>query len=101
ALASSGGARDAWSVQGGLEWDAIQLRQRPLPVRLGFRQAALPFSWSQPSASTDWASERAVTGGLGLVLAGGATLGDFAVERGWRGGDSAGLDESFWRMTFS
>lgn len=100
-LAGTGGARDAWSVQGGLEWDGIRFRTRPVPVRLGARQAALPFSWSQPSAATDWTTERALTGGLGLVLAGGATVGDVAVERGWRGGDSAGLDESFWRVTLS
>ncbi len=101
ALAESGGARDGWALQGGLEWDGILFRTRPVPLRIGGRQAALPFSWSQPSAGGDWATERAVTGGFGLVLAGGATLADAALERGWRGGDSAGLEESFWRVTLS
>lgn len=101
ALAEAGGARDAWSVQGGLEWDGIRLRTRPVPVRIGARQAALPFSWGQPSAGADWADERALTGGLGLVLAGGATLADVSLERGSRGGDAAGFDESFWRVTLS
>ena len=100
-LAGVGGARDAWSVQGGLEWDAIELRDRPLPIRLGARQAALPFSWSQAAGTADWATERALTTGLGLVLAGGATIADVALERGWRGGEAAGLDESFWRVVFS
>ena len=45
-----------------------------------------------------------VTGGgsgIGLVLGGGATLTDVALERGWRGGDGAGLEESFWRVILS
>lgn len=100
-LGGVGGARDSWSLQGGLEWDAIQLRDRPVPIRLGARQAALPFAWSQAAQTTDWITERAITSGIGLILAGGATLADLAVERGWRGGQNSGLDESYWRIAFS
>lgn len=100
-LVGVGGARDSWSVQGGLEYEGIQLRDRPLPIRLGGRHAALPFSWSQPSAGEEWTDERALTSGLGLILAGGATQADVALERGWRGGADAALEESYWRVTFS
>lgn len=100
-LEDVGGARDSWSVRGGLEWDGIQLRDRPVPIRLGGRHSALPFSWGQPLAPTEGSTERAITSGIGLVLGGGATLTDVALERGWRGGDGAGLEESFWRVILS
>lgn len=100
-LAEVGGARDSWSVRGGLEWDGIHLRDRPVPIRLGGRHSTLPFSWGQPLAPTEASTERAITSGIGLVLGGGATLTDVAVERGWRGGDGAGLEESFWRVLLS
>src|SRR5690606_42016285 len=67
-LEDVGGARDSWSVRGGLEWDGIQLRDRPGPIRLGGRHSALPFSWGQPLAPTEGATERATTSGTGLVL---------------------------------
>jgi long-subunit fatty acid transport protein len=100
-LVGVGGARDSWSVKGGLEYDGIQLRDRPLPIRLGARHSALPFSWSQPSVAREWTNESALTSGFGLILAGGATQADVALERGWRGGEDAGLNEAYWRVTFS
>jgi hypothetical protein len=100
ALAAEGGARDSWSIQGGIEWEGMSLRERPLPLRLGARTAALPFRWD-PGPDDDWASEQALTLGAGLDLAGGATRPDIAVEWGRRGGDSAGFDESYWRFVLS
>lgn len=93
-----GGAQDAVQVAGGLEYEGLRFLGRPLPVRLGGRMSQLPFRWSRDSEFTD---ERAVTGGLGVLFAGGAAAVEFAGERGWRGSDAAGLDESFWRLSFS
>lgn len=100
-LDDTGGARDVVSLHGGLEWDGAQIFGRPLPVRLGGRRTGLPFAWGTPDAPTGWADETAVTGGFGMVLGSGALRADLAAERGWRGGSDAGLEESFWRTTFS
>jgi len=95
------GARDTWSARGGVEWDGLVVRERPVPLRFGGRTAALPFRWRETADATDWASERALSLGAGIVFAGGATQSDFAVEFGNRGGDAAGVDESYWRFAFS
>jgi hypothetical protein len=100
-LATVGGAQDSWSIAGGLEWEGVRFRARPLPVRLGARYASLPFSWSRPSLDVAFPTERALTGGLGLVLAGGAARSDLSFELGRRGGSDAGLSESFSRFVFS
>jgi hypothetical protein len=100
-LAAVGGAQDAWSLAGGLEYEGLQLRDRPLPLRLGGRYATLPFSWGRPDAPTGFPTERAVTGGLGILLAGGAARTDLSFEVGRRGGTDAGLNESFSRFVFS
>ncbi|MEX2583588.1 MAG: hypothetical protein WD766_09945 [Gemmatimonadota bacterium] len=100
ALGGHGGARDSWSVEGGLEYDAVTLAGRPLPVRVGGRTAALPFRWGT-EASDPWARERALTLGGGILLAGGATRTDLSLEFGDRGSDGAALDESFWRVGLS
>lgn len=97
----AGGSRDAWSAQGGVEWDALRLGSQPLPVRLGGRYAALPFRWANDAAGGDWADERAITGGVGFVLGGGPVRADLALERGTRGGATAGVEESFWRTSLS
>lgn len=97
-LTEVGGARDSWEVRGGVEWDAIRLGERVVPLRLGARTRNLPFRWG--AASNEWATERGLTAGSGLVLGGGAARADLALERGRRGGDAAGLTENFWRMTF-
>ncbi len=100
-LLTVGGARDSWSLAGGLEWEGAQFRARPIPVRLGARYASLPFSWSRPSLEVAFPTERALTGGLGLVLAGGAARSDLSFELGRRGGADAGLSESYSRFVFS
>jgi hypothetical protein len=100
-LSTVGGAQDSWSLAGGLEWEGARLRARPIPVRLGARYASLPFSWSRPSVEVAFPTERALTGGLGLVLAGGAARSDLSVEVGRRGGADAGLSESYSRFVFS
>jgi hypothetical protein len=97
ALAASGGAQDAWSVQGGVEWDGLALAGRPLPLRLGGRYGALPFRL----AGAEFPRERAVTGGTGVVLASGAATVNLAAERGWRSGEGPGFDEAYWRLLLS
>jgi len=82
----------------GLELSRMRLLGRQAPLRLGFRQAALPFS-----PNSEDATEQAFSGGLGLTLSqtGEIILAavDLAVERGTR---SAGdLEEQFWRGTLS
>lgn len=101
ALLEVGGARDVVSLNGGLEWDGATIFNRPLPIRLGARRSELPFAWGTPGAPSDWADETAFTAGLGTILGNGAVRADLAAERGWRGGEAAGLDESFWRTTLS
>ncbi|HUE96132.1 MAG TPA: hypothetical protein VMN39_05705, partial [Longimicrobiaceae bacterium] len=100
ALAAEGGAHDSWSAHAGLEWDAITLRERPVPLRFGARAGTLPFRW-RPEDGNEGVSERAATGGVGVLFAGGAVRSDLAVEVGSRGGETAGIEESFWRFGFS
>lgn len=99
ALEEQGGARDSWSVQGGVEVELFQILGQPLPVRLGARTERLPFRWA--GDANEWADERALTGGTGLGFSGGAARVDLSVERGTRGSESAGLEESYWRFLFS
>ena len=97
-LSASGGARDAMAVSGGVEYLGVSFFRKPLPLRLGARYGQLPFRWSTTS---EFPNERAVTGGLGLSFGGGAALFDASAERGWRGGAAAGVDEPYWRFSFS
>ena len=99
ALAEQGGARDAWSLQGGLEAEGFSLLGIALPLRVGMRSERLPFRFGGPE--TAWADETAYTGGTGLLLGGGAARLDLSVERGSRGSADAGLEESYWRMLFT
>ncbi|MQA91493.1 MAG: hypothetical protein GEU90_14920 [Gemmatimonas sp.] len=99
-LLQAGGARDAWTVGGGIEYEGLAIASRPLPLRLGARTGALPFRWNVADAQ-GWAQERALTVGSGLVLAGGAVRTDVAFEFGNRDGANSGLDESFWRFDLS
>ncbi|HEV2129902.1 MAG TPA: hypothetical protein VGR27_02290, partial [Longimicrobiaceae bacterium] len=101
ALSAAGGARDTWSVGGGIEWEAFTAGERVFPFRLGARYATLPFAWQAAAEGDGLLTERALTGGAGIRLAGGAAVADLALERGTRGGDAAGLSESFWRMAVS
>ena len=98
-LAAVGGARDSWSLAGGVEWDGSREGRSSFPVRVGARYSALPFRWQ--GTGSDFPTEKALTAGLGGRLAGGAAMIDLAGERGWRGGSSAGLDERYWRLTAS
>jgi hypothetical protein len=98
ALSQTGGARDAWTAQGGLEWDAFRVGARTLPLRLGGRTGALPFRAAATGSA--WATERAVTGGTGISLGSGAVSADVGVERGWRSAGAAS-SESFWRLSLS
>ncbi|HSU15287.1 hypothetical protein [Longimicrobium sp.] len=93
-----GGAQDALQVAGGLEYEGIRFLGRPIPLRVGGRYAKLPFRYS---ADSEFPEERAVTGGLGVLFGGGAAALELSGERGMRGGDAAGLEESFWRVSFS
>lgn len=96
--AGGGGARDAAQFAGGIEYEGLSFIGRPIPLRVGARLAQLPFRWE---AGSEFVDERALTGGLGIVFAGGAANLDLSAERGWRGGDAAGFDESFWRVSLS
>lgn len=91
-------ARDVMQVAGGVEYDGLRFLGRPMPVRAGGRFTQLPFRWD---ADSEFADERAVTAGAGLVFGGGAAAIELSGERGWRGGDAAGLDEQFWRVSLS
>jgi hypothetical protein len=97
-LAASGGARDATAAAAGVEYTGLNLFRKTMPLRLGGRYAQLPFRWAGAAA---FPNERAVTGGLGVSFAGGLALIDASAERGWRGGASAGVDEPYWRFSFS
>jgi hypothetical protein len=99
-LGDAGGARDAWSLQGGLEWDALRVGARAIPLRLGGRTATLPFGPAAGDEGGRWTRERALTGGTGLTLGSGAVSADVGVERGSRSGES-GVDESYWRFLLS
>jgi hypothetical protein len=99
-LADEGGARDGWSIEGGLEYEGLTILERAVPLRIGGRTAALPFRWTGVGTE-EWAGERVLSVGSGVVLAGGATRTDLSVEFGSRGGEESGLDESFWRLGFS
>jgi long-subunit fatty acid transport protein len=98
ALEQSGGARDVMQAGAGVEYEGLRLLGRPFPVRLGARWAQLPFS---PSEALEFPQERALTGGFGLLLAGGAAAADVSVERGTRDGGDPVFDENFWRVSLS
>lgn len=100
ALAGQGGAQDAWSARGGVEWDGLVVRDRTVPLRVGARTAALPFRWGT-GPDIAFATERAFSAGAGILFADGATVSDFALEFGSRGGADAGIDESFVRFVLS
>lgn len=94
-------SRDAWQVAGGLEWESATTGNRTYPVRLGGRYATLPFRWVGANEDAEFPTERALTAGIGAHLAAGAARADLGVERGLRGGNGAGIEESFWRIVVS
>jgi hypothetical protein len=99
ALAGSGGARDAASVTAGVEYSGFSFARKAVPLRLGARYAQLPFRWSGAAAA--FPNERAISAGLGWSFGGRAAMLDASAERGWRGGSAAGIDEPYWRLSFS
>jgi hypothetical protein len=101
ALRTSGGARDIWSAHGGVEWDALSIIGRTVPLRIGGRYQELPFRAEGAAADSPFTNEKALSLGTGIILGGGATRSDISFERGRRGELAQGLEESFWRINFS
>jgi len=90
--------RAALVLGAGMELDEVQLFGWSMPIRLGYRNADLPFRFDGAEGS-----ESAWTGGVGLNLAqiDDVPLArmDFAVEAGDRSGGP--ISESFWRATMT
>jgi len=87
-----------WSYGGGIEWAGPRWGVRNFPVRLGYRQSALPFTFDGEEPK-----ENALSGGIGLNLipqelgfVGGI---DFGIERGRR--EAGALSEKFWRASLT
>jgi len=101
-FAGTGGARDYLRVGGGVEWEGPARGGANFPVRLGLRYAQLPFGWTPAGeGDLDFPNERAITGGIGARIAEGAIRTDLSMEAGSRGGETAGFEESFWRVNLS
>jgi hypothetical protein len=66
---AAGGAQDALSVSGGIEWEGLQMGRRAFPLRLGARFAQLPFRWGAETDGNDFPAERALSAGAGARLA--------------------------------
>ena len=97
-LVGSSRAGDANGFGMGLELTRARLFGMDAPLRFGFRQSNLPFSFEEGDVE-----ERIFSGGLGLSLNQGqetilASM-DVALERGRRSG--LGVSEDFWRLTLS
>lgn len=91
-------ARDVTWGGAGIEFSGFSLGPIPLDLRAGGRFAELPFA----RQARTFASEEAVTLGLGSAVAGGRAELDFSVELGSRGElPATGTEESFTRFTFS
>jgi hypothetical protein len=85
-------AFDTWEVSSGFEIGGPGVS--PIPLRLGFRYANLPFS-----PSDDQPRELAFAAGTGLGFASDRGRLDFSVERIRREG--AGAKEDAWYLTFA
>ena len=113
-LLSAGGGWKGWSETGpalgeerardvtwggaGLEFGGLELGPVPLDLRVGGRFTELPFARPE----RDFASEEAITLGLGSALASGRAELDFSLELGSRGElPATGVEESFTRFTFT
>jgi hypothetical protein len=87
-----------WSYGGGLEWAGLQLGSRNFPIRLGYKNSDLPFTFDGEASK-----ETLLSGGIGLNLvpsqAGFVGAVDIAFERGKREGGS--LSETFWRASLT
>lgn len=82
-------AFDTWEIGSGIELSRPGARGPTLPIRFGVRYRQLPFSnvATQPT-------ETVITGGTGVLLAGGRASLDASVERFRRSG--GGADERGW-----
>jgi hypothetical protein len=85
-------ARDGLDYGVGAELLGPRLRGFPSILYLGYRQRDLPFSTSND------VSERVISSGLGLPLAGPRALLDIAMQRASRG-PLAGIEESAWILS--
>lgn len=87
-----------WGFGGGVEWTGGSLRDRAMPIRLGYRSQEFPFL-----VQGEAAGERAFTGGLGIHLADFDDIPvarlEIGIQRGNR--DAGDLSERFWRTTVS
>ncbi|UCG87406.1 MAG: hypothetical protein JSW71_02345 [Gemmatimonadota bacterium] len=94
-LAALGAATafDTWEVSSGFEIGGAAVGS-PIPVRLGFRYAQLPFS-----PTDDQPREIDVSLGSGVDFASDRAAIEFSVERIFREG--AGADERAWYLTLS
>ena len=72
-------SRSVWSVAIGSEIDAFDFLGQRVPLRIGYRWRQLPFPVAGAALS-----EHAVSGGLGLTLAGGRATLDAGVDIGSR-----------------
>lgn len=81
-------SQSVWNVSVGSEIDLFNFMGQRVPVRLGYRWRQLPF----PVAGS-WLSEHAISGGLGLTLAGGRATMDMGVDIGSR--TAGGASEKF------
>ncbi len=96
-LAEPGGVRNVWALSTGLEQELEGRLERAYPLRLGVRYSLLPFA----SPGGAFPAERALTGGFGARLGGGAARVDFGAERGWRDAGGSAFQEDFWRFSAS
>lgn len=89
---------DTWEYGAGLEWSKITFGNTGIPVRVGYRNAQLPFRFNGVTP-TEWAA----TLGLGFQLArtsfGPLATIDASIDHGRRTATGTGLGESFWRFT--
>ena len=85
-------AYDTWEVSSGVEMGGTAT-STPIPLRLGFRYAQLPFSSSEQPHEID------ISAGSGLSFAGDRAVFEFSVERIFRKG--GGAEENAWYLTFS
>jgi long-subunit fatty acid transport protein len=92
----STGAVDTWEM--GLGGEYVRDLERPyrLPVRFGFRRAALPF----PLVDGDDPTETVASLGTGFLFAQGMGGADLALERVWRS-DGGDFRERGWLFTMT
>ena len=91
-------AADVVWAGGGLEYVGVRLLNLPVPLRVGYRYADLPFY----DTGLEQLNEQAVTFGFGMRVAGGKAAFDMGFEIGSRGDlATTGTEESFQRISLS